>query len=69
MIKAISVDMDGTFLDSSGQYDRERFDRLFDKMQARGIRFIVASGNQYYQLRSFFQVKKQLLRLFLKMAR
>ncbi|TGU93429.1 HAD family hydrolase, partial [Mesorhizobium sp. M8A.F.Ca.ET.173.01.1.1] len=27
MIKAIAVDMDGTFLDSKKQYDQERFNR------------------------------------------
>ncbi|GAB2024643.1 Cof-type HAD-IIB family hydrolase [Lactovum odontotermitis] len=54
MIKAIAVDMDGTFLDSENNYNRERFGSLFQAMKHKGIRFIVASGNQYAQLRSFF---------------
>lgn len=53
-IKLIAVDMDGTFLDSQMTYDQERFLRQYQKMQERGIRFVVASGNQYYQLKSFF---------------
>ncbi|MGM0169223.1 hypothetical protein IGI39_003539 [Enterococcus sp. AZ135] len=55
MIKAVAVDMDGTFLNSQNDYDRPRFEQLFLQMQEKGIRFIVASGNQYYQLRSFFE--------------
>ena len=54
MIKAVAVDMDGTFLNSQNDYDRTRFEALFSRMKEKGIRFIVASGNQYYQLRSFF---------------
>lgn len=52
--KLIAVDMDGTFLTDEKTYDRERFDRLYAKMQAQGTRFVVASGNQYYQLKTFF---------------
>lgn len=54
MIKAVAVDMDGTFLNSLNDYDRPRFEVLYSKMRENGVRFIVASGNQYYQLRSFF---------------
>ncbi|AFJ47393.1 Cof-type HAD-IIB family hydrolase [Shimwellia blattae] len=53
-IKLIAVDMDGTFLDDRKQYDKARFMAQYQAMQARGIRFVVASGNQYYQLISFF---------------
>lgn len=59
MIKAVAVDMDGTFLDSQGQYDRERFEGIFQTMLEKDVRFIVASGNQYYQLRSFFPEKEE----------
>ena len=53
-IKLIAVDMDGTFLSETGNYDRERFKKQYRKMKKNGIRFVVASGNQYYQLHSFF---------------
>ncbi len=53
-IKLIAVDMDGTFLRSGMTYDRQRFRRLYEKMKERNIKFVVASGNQYYQLKSFF---------------
>ncbi len=53
-IKLIAVDMDGTFLNDNMEYDRERFARQYIRLKRRGIKFVVASGNQYYQLRSFF---------------
>ncbi|MBJ3813998.1 HAD family hydrolase [Shimwellia pseudoproteus] len=53
-IKLIAVDMDGTFLDDRKQYDRPRFMAQYQAMVEQGIRFVVASGNQYYQLISFF---------------
>ena len=53
-VKLIAVDMDGTFLSDAGYYDRERFEKQYRKMKENGIKFVVASGNQYFQLRSFF---------------
>lgn len=46
MIKAIAVDMDGTFLNSNNDYDRKAFLELFKKLKAKEVRFVVASGNQ-----------------------
>ncbi len=53
-VKLIAVDMDGTFLNDAKEYDRERFAGLYSKMKDHGIKFVVASGNQYYQLKSFY---------------
>ncbi|MCW5951654.1 MAG: HAD hydrolase family protein, partial [Propionibacteriaceae bacterium] len=54
-VRLVAVDMDGTFLRPDGTYDRERFLRLRQRMRDAGVRFVVASGNQYWQLRSFFE--------------
>lgn len=54
MIKLIAVDMDGTFLNSKKTYNQERFAKIYEKMIQQNIKFVVASGNQYYQLKSFF---------------
>jgi HAD-superfamily hydrolase, subfamily IIB len=60
-IKLIAVDMDGTFLDDNMEYNRKRFSNLYQKMLAENIKFVVASGNQYYQLRSFFpEIKNEI---------
>ena len=53
-VKLIAVDMDGTFLDSAKRYNKARFLRQYAQLKARNIRFVVASGNQYYQLHSYF---------------
>ena len=53
-VKLIAVDMDGTFLNDNMKYDKERFLKQYELMKERGIKFVVASGNQYYQLISFF---------------
>ena len=53
-IKCVAVDMDGTFLNREGDYNRFSFLKHYEAMKAKGIHFVVASGNQYYQLRSFF---------------
>ncbi|NGX88685.1 HAD family hydrolase [Rahnella sp. Lac-M11] len=53
-VKLIAVDMDGTFLDQNGEYNKARFRGQYAQMLERGIKFVVASGNQYYQLKSFF---------------
>ena len=54
MIKLIATDMDGTFLKPDQTYDTKRFAAVHQRLQDAGIRFVVASGNQYYQLRSYF---------------
>ena len=53
-IKMIVTDLDGTFYHRDFTYDRERFSHLYKQMEEKDIRFVVASGNQYYQLISFF---------------
>ncbi|MCY8670840.1 Cof-type HAD-IIB family hydrolase [Bacillus haynesii] len=53
-IKLVAVDMDGTFLDDEMKYNKERFMKQYRELKTRGIKFVVASGNQYDQLKSFF---------------
>lgn len=53
-VKVIATDMDGTFLNSKGSYDHNRFQRILKQLQERDIRFVVASSNPYRQLREHF---------------
>ena len=53
-VKLIAVDMDGTFLDDKKQYNKSRFLSQYAQLKQQDIKFVVASGNQYYQLKSFF---------------
>lgn len=52
-IRVIAVDMDGTFLNSHNDYDRKAFKEVFSRLQERGVKFVIASGNQYYQIKTF----------------
>lgn len=49
MIRLIATDMDGTFLDSQKKFDKSFID-LFYQMKEKNIKFVIASGNQYYRL-------------------
>lgn len=61
MIRAIVVDMDGTFLTEEKTYDKAKFLQLYKKMVRQKIAFIVASGNQYWHLVDFFpEIKKEI---------
>lgn len=54
MIKAIAVDMDGTFLNDQKKYNETYFENIYQQMKKKGIYFIIASGNQYFHLTKFF---------------
>lgn len=54
-LKMIASDMDGTFLDEKGSYDRERFLKILDQLDERGIEFVVASGNNMERLSLIFK--------------
>lgn len=52
-IKLVAVDMDGTFLDGQGKIPEAAW-ALIDQLQARGIKFVPASGRQFATLREQF---------------
>lgn len=54
MIKLIVSDMDGTLLDGEGRLNDEFFS-IFKELRKRNIKFVVASGRQYYQLYNLFE--------------
>ncbi|MGT2935670.1 Cof-type HAD-IIB family hydrolase [Streptococcus castoreus] len=54
-IKLIATDMDGTFLNDKGTYDRDKFLKLLDQLDQRDIRFVVASGNNMDRLNLIFK--------------
>jgi FMN hydrolase / 5-amino-6-(5-phospho-D-ribitylamino)uracil phosphatase len=55
MIKVFVADMDGTFLRKDHSYDRALFSEMMLKIKQQNKHFVVASGNQWRQIRSFFQ--------------
>lgn len=53
-IKLVASDMDGTFLRDNKEFDEPRFKRILHRMTQQGARFVLASGNQYIQLKQSF---------------
>ncbi len=53
--RLVVTDEDGTFLDLGGEeFSRERFSRVFAKMEEAGCRFAVATSNQSFQVKDIF---------------
>ena len=53
MIKLIATDMDGTLLDENGHLP-EGFIDILDRIKAKNIKLVVASGRPYYTLQTNF---------------
>ncbi|MEW4355184.1 Cof-type HAD-IIB family hydrolase [Streptococcus pneumoniae] len=53
-IRVIATDMDGTLLDSQGRYPKERFEKLLESLEKRGIRLVIATGNHLSRMRLLF---------------
>ena len=47
-IQLIATDMDGTLLDPKGQVDLPRLEKILDHLEERGIRFVIATGNEIH---------------------
>ena len=50
-IKLIATDMDGTLLDPKGQVDIPRLEKILDRLEERGIRFVIATGNEIHRVK------------------
>lgn len=54
MVKIIATDMDGTLLDSQKNFPKD-MNYVLEKLKEKNVRFIVASGRQYYNLFEIFK--------------
>ena len=54
-IKLIATDMDGTLLDPKGQVDLPRLEKLLDQLEERGIRFVIATGNEIHRVKQLLE--------------
>ena len=43
--------MDGTLLDPKGQVDLPRLEKILDQLEERGIRFVIATGNEIHRVK------------------
>lgn len=60
MIKLIATDMDGTLLDNEGKLP-DNFIDILEKLSDKGIKFVVASGRPYTNLKEVFRNKSEKL--------
>lgn len=54
MVKLLATDMDGTFLDKAGTYDKQRLAKLLEQCKDKGIYFVVASGRCLLSIKELF---------------
>lgn len=54
-IKIIATDMDGTLLDPQGQLDLPRLEKILDQLDQRGVRFVIATGNEVHRMRQLLE--------------
>lgn len=54
MIKLVAADMDGTLLNSKKEISPNLFETIY-KLKDKNIKFVVASGRQYYNLLKIFE--------------
>ena len=54
-IKIIATDMDGTLLDPKGQLDLTRLEKILDRLDQRGVRFVIATGNEVHRMRQLLE--------------
>ena len=54
-IKVIATDMDGTLLDPRGQLDLLRLEKILDQLDQRGVRFVIATGNEIHRMRQLLE--------------
>ena len=50
-IKLIATDMDGTILDAQGLLNLPRLEKILDRLDEKGIRFVIATGNEIHRVR------------------
>lgn len=54
MIKLIITDLDGSFLNSQGDYDRRLFNQVYELMAAQGVHFAACTGKQCDRVEELF---------------
>ena len=63
MIKLVATDMDGTFLNRQGSFDKARLRAVLDDFAQKGILFAAASGRPLLALEKMFADYHHLLSL------
>ncbi|HKS34951.1 MAG TPA: Cof-type HAD-IIB family hydrolase [Enterobacteriaceae bacterium] len=54
MIKLVITDLDGTFLNSHGEYDKKAFEKTWAIMASKGVHFAACTGKQCERVEELF---------------
>ena len=54
MIKLIISDLDGTFLNEQGDYDRQLFAKVYKQMANENVHFVACTGKQCERVEELF---------------
>lgn len=54
MIKLIITDLDGTFLNNQGDYDRALFTQVYEQMAKQNVQFVACTGKQCERVEELF---------------
>lgn len=54
MVKLVATDMDGTFLDASGNFNNQRLEAILEKFAKKDYLFVAASGRSLLALEKMF---------------
>lgn len=60
MIKLIITDMDGTFLNRHGDYNRELFQQVVTSMQEHGVKFALVLASKLNGLKNYSENKAKI---------
>lgn len=55
MFKLVVSDLDGTFLNNEGEFDRARFTDVYNQMQQQGVQFAACTGKQCERVEELFE--------------
>lgn len=55
MFKLVVSDLDGTFLNNEGEFDRARFAEVYSRMKQQGIQFAACTGKQCERVEELFE--------------
>lgn len=53
--RCVVTDLDGTFLTSKKTFDEARFQKIYDILTAKGVKFVICTGNQLKTTEQYFQ--------------
>lgn len=55
VFRCVVTDLDGTFLTSKKTFDEERFQKIYNRLNSKGVKFAICTGNQLKTTQQYFK--------------